>query len=191
MRRTKIYYVLRAVLGAAVGVLFGCLALLSRSYAEEAFDILLIAMGLISILINLPALPASVRGIFKKERLEWVTLVLSLLGIAGGVFLLFINRSSEMLPILLLMYAAVLPFLRVIHVEEHSKQLIQELPKTALGGFMLLVSLFEAEYFMFWAFGIACLAIGALYFAIRMLTMRAYFRALEQEAQEKQEHSEA
>ncbi len=190
MRRSRLYYILRAVLGAAGGILAGGLVLWTRAYAEEAFDILLIAMGLIGILINIPVLVLAVRGLCKKEKMEWFNLVLAVIGITVGGFFLFISRRSEMLPILLLLYAAVLPFMRVILKEERSKQLIQELPKTALGGFMLLVSLFEAEEIMFWVFGVACVAIGVLYFAVRMFTMRSYFRMAEQEATSEQQNTE-
>ncbi len=176
MRKLKVYYVLKVALSALMMAALGAFALFAGSYAVDAFDILLIAMGLLSMLSNIPPFVLSLGAMRKKAKWEWINLILSLLGILLGVALILVPRSAAVLPVLLILYAVVLPAVRIFLVAERRAQLVRELPKSVLGIFVLAVSLLEAESAMFFVFGIAMIAIAALYLAIKLLTMRAYFR---------------
>ena len=49
------YYLMRMILTALGGGLLGGLLLLAEPYAMEVFDVLLIAVGLMTVVLNLPA----------------------------------------------------------------------------------------------------------------------------------------
>ncbi len=176
MIRLKIYYVLRVLLSTLAFAAFGGLVLWAGAYAGEVFDVLLIAIGLLSVVVNLPLLALSVAALAKKAKWEWINITVSLVSIAIGVSLMLLPRSNTFLPVLLFLYAVVMPAIRVLLVERRRVQLMRELPKSVLGLFMLLVSLFDAENVMFLILGIAMLVLAALYLVTKLLTMRYYFQ---------------
>lgn len=177
MLKYKVYYVLRILLSTLVLAGIGALILWSGAYASEAFDILLIAMGLFCIVGNLPLFLLSLKAFSKKARFEWINLSVSLVAILVGVALVFLHRSAAILPALLVVYAVVLPLVRIFLVVDRSQQLARELPKSVLGLFMLLVSLLEAEGVMFTVLGVTVLVLSALYLISKLLVMRYYFKA--------------
>ena len=83
---------------------------------------------------------------------------------------------GTVLPVLLVVYAAVLPLARVLLVAERAKQLSREMPKIAVGTFMLLVSLMDAESTMFTVLGVMLLVLAGLYLVGKLLVMRYYFK---------------
>ena len=176
MLKYKIYYVLRISLSALVLAALGFLVLWSSAYAVEAFDILLIAMGLFGIMGNLPPLLLSLKAFSKKQRFEWINLAVSLVGVLLGLALVFLHRGAAVLPVLLVIYAAALPLARVLLVAERAKQLSREMPKIAVGTFMLLVSLMDAESTMFTVLGVMLLVLAGLYLVGKLLMMRYYFK---------------
>ena len=189
MMSPKTYYILRVALTTLVGVLIGGGVLFLSAYAVEAFDIFLIAMGVISLVSNFPTFVLSLHAIIGKTKWEWINLVISVVGMGLGVLFIALQREAKILPFLLGVYAAVLPFVRTVLVEEQGAQLRRELPKILIGGFMLVACLFEAEGAIFRVLGFAFLGISALYLLLRLLTAKAYFRAyaeLEAEIQRSQ-----
>ncbi len=176
MTKFKVYYVMRVVLSTLALVAFGGLVLWADAYAAEVFDVLLIAMGLLSVLTNLPPFILSLRAVAKKARWEWINMVVSVMGIALGVCLALLRRGSLLLTVLLVIYALVLPVIRMLLVEKRKQQLIREFPKSCMGLFLLIITVLEAESEIFHAFGFAILVIAALYLLIKLLTMRCLFR---------------
>ncbi len=177
MLKYKVYYVLRILLSALVLAGVGVLILWSGAYAVEAFDVLLIAMGLFCIVGNLPLFLLSLKVFSRRARFEWINMAVSLVAILVGISLVFLHRSAAILPALLVVYAVVLPLVRIFLVVNRSQQLARELPKSVLGLFLLLVSLLEAESVMFTVLGVAMLVLAGLYLVGKLLAMRYYFRA--------------
>lgn len=163
MKRVKIYYVLRLLLSGLFGAAVGIGVLWADSYAVEVFDVLLIALGVITILFNLPALLLSLRAILGKEKWEWINLAMALVCIGFGACFALISRTSPVLPFILIAYIVIVPIARIVLVAEHAKQLRLELPKVILGLFLLAVTVSQTEETMFLVFGIAVIAISVLY----------------------------
>ena len=187
MIKPKIYYLLRVLLVTAAGVGAGLFVLLwASAYAVEIFDILLIAIGVLGVVSNLPNFVLSLRGL--KKKWEWINLIVSLAGIGLGVSFLFIRRNSAALPVLLVLYVVVLPIVRILLVEERKKQFRRELPKIFFGVFLLIVSLCKAEDTVFFAFGITLIAVSGLYLLLKLLTMRAYFKLYDEVTGESREN---
>ena len=183
MIKPKIYYLLRVLLVTAAGVGAGLFVLFwASAYATEIFDVLLIAIGVLGLVGNLPNLVLSVKGL--KKKWEWINLLVSLAGACLGVSFLFIRRNTAALPVLLALYVVILPIVRILLVEERKKQLRRELPKIFFGTFLLIVSLCKAEDTAFFAFGIALIAVSGLYLLLKLLTMRAYFKLYDEVTKE-------
>ena len=163
MKRVKIYYVLRLLISFLFGVAVGAAVLWADAYAVEIFDVLLIALGVITVLFNLPTLVISLRAILGKEKWEWINFALSLVSIAFGVCFALISRASPAFPIVLLVYIVVVPIARISLVSEHLKQMRLQLPKVLFGLFLLAVTVTKTEDVMFLVMGIAILTVSVLY----------------------------
>ena len=187
MNRPRVYYIVRVALTTLLGVLLGGGILWASAYAVEAFDVLLIAMGMIGIISNLPTFALSLRAVIGKVRWEWINLSVSLLGMGLGLCFVLLQRGSAALPFLLVLYAVMLPLVRVLLVEKRGRQLLRELPKIFFGGFMLAVSLCEAESTMFVVLGFVFIGISALYLLFRLVTMQTYFEMYEERQRRLQE----
>ncbi|MBQ3483608.1 MAG: hypothetical protein IJA78_05470 [Clostridia bacterium] len=167
MKAYKRYFLMRVVVSALFGVACGVLLLLMRPYAEEIFDVLLIAMGLLTAVINLPAFFLALRSIHRRG--EWINLTVAILSILLGVALTLLKGDA--LIILLVLFAAVLPLARIVLVTAHARQLRRELPRIALGGAMLFFLLAELEEWVFLVGAIALFALSALYLVHGILTL--------------------
>ena len=189
LSRPVLYYVMRTVILALFGAICGSVILWADAYAVEIFDILLIAMGIIAVISNLPMFALSLRAVIGKTRWEWINLVLSLLGIGLGLCFAFLQRGARILPFLLLLYAVVLPVIRVFLVERRGMQLRREMPKFFFGVFMLIVSLCEAEDVLFTVLGFIFIGVSALYLLFRLVTMSTYFE-MQREMEEDQQEEE-
>ena len=163
MKRIKIYYVLRLLISALFGVAFGLGVLWADAYAVEVFDVLLIALGVISVLFNLPSLALSLRAVVSKKKWEWINLGMALISVAFGTTFLLITRNSPVLPYVMLAYVIVVPLARIALISERAKQFRLELPKILFGLFLLAVTATKTEDTMFGVLGIASIAISALY----------------------------
>jgi hypothetical protein len=177
MRRVKLYYLLRVLLSALALACFGGLILLADSYAQEVFDVLLIAMGIFGVIGNLPAFVISLQAVIGRELWKWISLSVSLVGMLLGVALILLQRESAIMPILLVLYSVLLPACKIALVEEKKKQLVLELPKVALGLLVLIVTLTRSEDTVFFLMGRACIGIAVLYLLWRLITMRSYLNA--------------
>lgn len=171
MKRIKIYYVLRLVLSAAFGIAVGLGVLWADAYSVEIFDILLIALGVITVGFNLPALVLSVIALLKKKKWEWINVALALVSIAFGVSFMLISRNSPAFMYLLLGYIAVVPFVRILLVDERAKQFRLEIPKILFGVFMIVVTLTKSEDTMFFVLAICVIAISVIYLIKGLLQM--------------------
>ena len=182
MKSVKIYYILRVTLASLLGIGAGVGILLANSYAEDFFDVFLIFIGVVSILFNVPNFLLSLRAMMSKKRWEWISMLVSGLGIVvGGVFLVLPRDASILLPILLIAYAVLLPMLRVVLVEERLKQAMRESPKLVVAAVLFVVSAFELENTLFRVCGIALIAFSGLYLLLRLLLLRPYIEMLEEQ----------
>ena len=180
MKRVKIYYVLRLLLSALFGVAVGLGILWADAYAIEVFDVLLIALGVLIAIFNVPALLLSLRAVAGKKNWEWINLVLALVSIGFGTSFALISRTSPVLPFVLIAYVVILPVARTVLVIDRMKQLRLEIPKVIFVLFLLAVTLTQTEDMMFFVLGIAVIVISGLYLLKGLLEMPFLFRPYEE-----------
>ncbi len=166
----KKYYMLRIVTTTVFGVLLALALFFLAPYATEVFDILVIATGLLTAVMNLPALFLALR--FIRRRGEWVNFVMSLLAILLGIALMLLQRSFLLL--LIGVYSLVLPLVRIFLVSERKMQLKKEVPHFITGGVMLVIFLAEGEAIVLRWGALLFLVLSVLYFLRGILTL--YFR---------------
>ncbi len=171
MKRIKIYYVVRAGLSALAGAALGAFVLWADAYSVEVFDVLLVAMGVLAVAFNLPAMALSIRAILKKKKWEWLSLAVSVVSIGFGVCFALIPRTSPVLPVLLLTYIVLVPLFRIFLVPQRLKQLRLELPKIAFGGLLLAVTVTKSEDTMFLLLGGGLIAVSVLYLLFQLWRM--------------------
>ena len=183
MKEWKRYYLIRIVLTTLFGMGLGAMFLVFRRYAVDAFDILLIAAGLLTVVINLPrAITSRVRV---RERGEWINLCLCAASIGFGVALMLLRRDGLLL--VLGIFSIVLPALRIALVEHRGAQFKKEMPVALFGIFMILVSFAEMEETVFTVLGFAALIFSALYLLVGLLAMHWRFATYEQKEKDKTE----
>lgn len=170
----KKYYLIRIILTALFGVALGVLLLLTEPYAAEVFDILLIAVGLMTAVMNLPACLYSLFHVRAKG--EWINLLVSVVAIGFGLLLMLVRRDSILLA--LGIFSFLLPIVRTLLVQERAKRFKRELPMMLFGALMVLISLLQVEETVFFVGGMILLAISALYLLCSLVTLHFRLAAL-------------
>lgn len=168
MKKFKRYYLMRVGSTTLFCALLGLLFLLGEPYAVEIFDILLIAMGLLTAVMNLPAFFYSLFHI--KRRGEWISLTVSAVAVVFGVLLMLIRRDVILL--LLGVVSVVLPIVRICLVNERKKRFKREIPVILFGLFMVFVSLAQVEELVFFICSMTSFGIGALYLLWGLITLK-------------------
>lgn len=168
MNAYKKYYLMRIGMTTLFGAALGALFLIVRPYAVEIFDVLLIAMGLMTVVMNLPSCLYSLFHV--KCRGEWINLLISAVAIAFGVLLTLVRRDEVLM--ILGVFSITLPIVRTLLVNEHKKRLKRELPLILFGILMVIISLMQVEETVFFICGIAALAISALYLIVSLIVLR-------------------
>ena len=171
MKEWKRYYLIRILLTTLFLVGIGCLFLAFRRYAVDIFDILLIAMGLMTVVINLPRFLYSLLHV--RYRGEWINLLLASASIVFGVLLMLLRRDGLLL--VLGIFSVVLPAFRIALVEHRATQFKREMPPMLFGFFMIFVSLAEVEETVFTVLGISALGVALLYLVVGLLVMHWRF----------------
>ena len=174
MKEYKRYYLIRIIATTLFGVLLGVLFLVGEPYAVEIFDVLLIAMGLMTAVMNLPTFLFSLCHVKKKG--EWISLAVSAVAIVFGVLLMLVRRDVILL--LLGVFSVAFPILRVCLVAEHKKRLKREVPMMLFGLFMVMVSLLQVEELVFFVCGMVAFGASALYLLWGLLTLKPRLAAL-------------
>ena len=164
------YFLLRTIVTTIFGVLFGVLLLLLAPYGSELFEILLIAIGLLTAVVNLPTCWVALRAV--KQRGEWINLVLGLLSVLLGVAMMLLPQSFLLL--LMAFYALLLPAARVILVEKHAKQAKRELFHLITGISLVIIYLADAQSYVLTYAAITCFVAFGLYFLYGILAF--FFR---------------
>ena len=180
MKALKIYYFLKILISALFGVFVGLFLLALAPYAAELFEILVIAIGLLTMVMNIPALFLALKNI--GARGEWVNLLIALLSIAIGVLLMLLK--SDFLLVLILLYAIVLPLIRIILAEQHVRQLKREMLPFLTGVAVVVVFLAEAEALVLRYGALAVFIISAIYFIHGLIVL--HFRFAEHDGTEGQ-----
>lgn len=171
MNTMKRYYLIRLIVTTLFGAAFGLFFFLMAPYASELFDVLVIAMGLLTAVLNLPGVYLALRHI--RTRGEWINLVLSLGAVALGVALMLLQRS--LLMVLLGIYSVVLPGVRILLVSDRKQQLRRELPTIIAGITMIVIFLTESERLAVRVVAFACFALTASYLISGLLVMHYRF----------------
>lgn len=182
MKAYKTYYLMRVGATTLFGVLLGVLFLLGEPYAVEVFDILLIAMGLMTVVMNAPAFIFSLFHI--KRRGEWISLLISAVAIAFGVLLALIRRDVILL--VLGIFSVVLPVVRVLLVTERKKRLKREIPMILFGLFMVFVSVTQLEELVFFICSMAAFGFADVYLIWGLITLRFRLAAIAEWEAEKE-----
>ena len=141
MKKYKIYYFLRLVVSVLFGAALGLMFLFLAPYASEVFDILVIALGLLTTVFNIPILLITLKNI--NRRGEWLNLLMALSSILLGLLLMLLQ--NEFLLLLLGIYSVFLPLVRIILVEDHILRLKREAPRFLTGLVMVVIFLLDAE----------------------------------------------
>ena len=141
MNKYKVYYFLRLIVSTLFGASLGLLLLWLSPYATEVFDILVIAMGLLTTVFNIPSLLIAVKNI--KNKGEWMNFLMALSSIFLGLLLMLLQ--SDFLLLLLGIYSVLLPLIRIMLVENHMVRLKRELPRFLTGVIMVTIFLLDAE----------------------------------------------
>lgn len=171
MNAVKKYYLIRLILTTVFGAVFGLFFFLMAPYASELFDVLVIAMGLLTALLNLPGVFLALRNL--RARGEWINLVLSLGAVALGIALMLLQRS--LLMVLLGIYSVVLPAVRILLVDDRKRQFRRELPTIVAGITMIIIFLTKTERLAVRIVAYACFAVTAIYLISGLLIYRAHF----------------
>lgn len=168
MSEFKKYYLLRVAVSTAFGVALGVLFLLLMPYAGEIVDVLIIALGLVTVLLSLLPLYFSLRHI--KVRGEWVYLLLSLAGILLGVALMLLRE--KVLLLIAGVFSVILPVVRVVLAHIKKEQFRRELPRVLAGLAMIVIYVTRTEELAFLITAVACFALSALYLLFRLLWLK-------------------
>ena len=180
MRSYKQYYLIRIITTTVFGAAIGLLFFFARPYADEIFDVLLIAMGLMTAVMNLPAFFFSLFHV--RRRGEWISLLISAIAIAFGVLLTLLRR--DVLLLVVGIYSVVFPIVRTFLVTERKQHFLRELPIVLFGLFMVAVSFGEIEELIFTVCGIGAVVVSAIYLLWGLATMKLRFAAYEEYLQE-------
>ena len=164
----KKYYLMRVIVSVLFGVALGVFFLLLAPFGRELFDILVIAIGMFTVLINLPPLFMTLRYI--KRHGEWIGFVLSLISCLLGVLLMLL--TGDFLPWLFLFYSLVLPIVRVVLVQNKGRQIKHELVHLVIGVFMMLVFYSDSEIYILRYGGIVAFVIAGVYLIVGILSLR-------------------
>ncbi|MBE6702598.1 MAG: hypothetical protein E7585_04200 [Ruminococcaceae bacterium] len=181
----KKYYLIRLTLSFLIGILLGVLFLIGKEYAAEVFDVLLIAVGLMTAALNFFSFCYSLVRI--KRRGEWISLSMSLVAILLGVLLMLLR--GDIILLVLGIFTILLPAVRVMLVEERKQCLKRELPKAVFGIFMIVVFLIEAEEIVFLIAAIVTFAVALFYFSWGLATMKLRFAAIEEQLRLEEENA--
>ena len=190
MKQTKIYHLIRVILAALIGIGCGAVMLWAEPYADEFFDILLVFIGLLGILFNVPQLLSSIAGILKNKKWEWLSFLVSVLAILIGVAFLLLSRDEKIIPPLLIAYALFLPILRISLVAQKAHQAKREAPKLPVVGLLLALCFFEIEDVLFKICGFALIGFSVLYLLYSLLVMKWRFEVLEEQLEEERTEEE-
>ncbi len=172
MKKIKLYYTLRVLITTIFGIAIGAALYLLSPYATEIFDILVIAMGLLTAVMNLPALLLALRYI--KRRGEWINLLLSICSILLGMALMLLQ--TDFLLLLLGIYSIALPLLRILLVEEHFTRFKREVPRFLTGLVMVIIFLTESEGYILQFGALVAIALSLVYLLHGLILMRFLFR---------------
>ncbi|MBQ3057112.1 MAG: hypothetical protein IJC95_06485, partial [Clostridia bacterium] len=171
MNRYKKYYIMRLILSTLFGVGLGVLLIFLAPYAREVFDILVIAMGLLTAVLNLPALFFAVKSI--RCRGDGLNLFMTLASILLGIALMLLQ--TEFLLLLLGVYSVVLPLLRIILVENHMMRAKREIPRFLVGLIMVVIYLLDAETHVLWFGAFVSFAVSLIYLIYGLISAHFIF----------------
>lgn len=171
MKKYKAYYIMRLLVSVLCAAGFGVLLFFLTPYATEVFDVLVIALGLLTAVMNLPDLFISLRNIRRPG--EPVNLALSLLAALLGVALMLLD--TDYLLLLIAVYAVVLPLLRIALIDERLAQLRRELPRFFTGLVIVLIYLAGVEGYVLNAAALLVLVAALIYLLYGLVKMRFIF----------------
>ena len=172
MREFKTYFYMRLIATALFGAAIGTLLLLLSPYAAEVFDITVVALGLLTAVMNLPALLFSLRGI--RSRGERINFFMALAAICLGVALMLLQ--TEFLLLLLGVYSVILPLIRIALVEDHMARLRREIPRFLTGLVMVVVYVTESEGYILRYGAYLAFALTAVYVAFSLIVGAFLFK---------------
>ncbi len=122
---------LKLILGIA-GIILGIFFI--KINGQQLFDILAFILGALTVLTNLPGLIIAIR---QKGKLGTVKIILSALGVALGIILMFFAGPAVVIGIGIYMIA--FPIFDIIMSKYRSEQFKTELPKIIVGIVLIVL----------------------------------------------------
>lgn len=171
MKKLKRYYLTRLIATVLFGIGVGALLYVLSPYANEIFDILVIAMGLLTAVFNLPALLIALSRIGRRG--EWINFAVAALSILLGVALMLLQ--TDFLLLLLGAYSVVLPLVRILLVENRRERFKHEVPRFLTGLVMVVIFLTEAEEWVLRVGAAAAVGISLIYLVYGLVLMHFAF----------------
>lgn len=171
MKKFKRYYLARLIATVLFGTGFGILLYLLSPYADEIFDILVIAMGLLTAVFNLPAVFIALLRIGKRG--EWINFSVSALSFLLGVALMLLQ--TDFLLLLLGVYSVALPLVRIFLVEDRRQRCKRELPRFLTGLVMMVIFLTESEEWVLRVGAAVAVGVSLIYLIYGLILMHFAF----------------
>ena len=185
MKVYKKYYFLRLGLSVLLGVAIGVGFLVAKDYADEVFQILLIAVGLVTAVLNLPPFFMSLTHMRERGAAKWINLALSAIAIVLGV-LLMMPWDLRWLILLVGVFSAVMPIVRIVLLGGKPNAFKREIPKLLFGAFVIFVFVTETTELIFHVGAIAAFVVTGLFLILQLATMRLRFAAVEEQIREEE-----
>ena len=187
MKVYKKYYFMRLALCVLMGILIGIGFLVGKDYADEVFQILLIAVGLVTVVLNLPPFFFSLLHMRERGAAKWINLSLSAVAILLGV-LLMMPWNLLWLLLLVGVFSVVMPVVRIILVAGRRGSVKREIPKLLFGIFIIFVFVTEgAKTLIFDVGAIAAFVLTGLFLVYQLATLKLRFAAVAEQIREEEE----
>ncbi len=171
MKKFKRYYLTRLLATVLFGVGIGALLYWLSPYADEIFDILVIAVGLLTVVLNLPAVFIALPKIGRQG--EWINLLLAFLSVLLGVALMLLQ--TDFLLLLLGIYSVALPLIRILLVEDRLQRCKREVPRFLTGLVMVVIFLTESEEWILRVGAVVSVALSLIYLFYGLILMHFAF----------------
>ena len=157
---TKVARLIAVLIAALIGCAIGgaILWIVNAGLLGEAIKWIFIALGIIVVISTIPALVSSIKHV--KEKLGWLSLVLSIVSMALGIVMIF---EQQYLPIIVGLYLLAFPIIRIVLAKDHFGQTRSEAPLLILGILVILLGFGTMANVLFTVGGWVIIGLSAIY----------------------------
>jgi hypothetical protein len=176
VEKTKRFFIIELVVTTLVGLALGFSLFFLAPYAKEVFEWIIIGVGALVVVMNIPALVLACKNI--RARGEWINLLVALASIALGLAMIIVmlcDKRSETLFILFSIYAVGLPLVRIFLIEERVQQLKHEIWRFVAGLAMTVVYIIDMKVEIMRFFSVLVFVVVGLYLIYSIVAYRVRF----------------